>query len=89
MKPLNRFLLRFILKSEMKRNNQGDGMSGVFYNIQKYMDNNFQHYDTISSHHYPGFQKEKPQTVADFVAKCRRDGALRLEQEKMGLDTGI
>jgi len=89
MKMINRFLLRFVLKQEMKRKNQVDAMSNIFFEIQKYMNDNFQHFDTISSHRYPSFLTDKPQTVNDFIDQCFRDGASRFEHEKMGIDSGV
>ena len=88
MKPLNSFILRLLLKSEMKRNNQVAGMSSIFYEITRYMTDNYQHYDTISSHRFPSFVNSAPQTVNDFIEKCQRDAKLRLEHEKLGLDSG-
>ena len=75
----------------MKRNNQVAGMSSIFYEITKFMHDNFQHYDTISSHQYPNFQTGtgQPKTVGDFVIQCQRDSNTRLEQEKMGIDSGV
>ena len=78
MNKLNKFLLRHIVKSELKKKNQVSVIADIYYVLTSYMHNHYKEFDGKRCDFYPHLSDTKKKTFNEFVQQCHLDCVNRI-----------
>jgi hypothetical protein len=79
MNKLNRFLLRKILQSELKKRNQTEVVTDLYYTIASYMVKNYSDFENRRHFFYPHLSDTRRKSFEEFISLCHIDCVNRVK----------
>ena len=79
MNKLNKLLLRWIIKRELKKQDQVTAISEMYYTLTSFMLKNFKDYDGKKNYYFPHLSDTRRQDFDSFVVQCHIDCVNRIK----------